>query len=85
MQTEQEQKAEIIFKHIVETRNNLIGVDPIEDLSQEQLASLVNEEFDRYGLNYIIVGNFNDVGVSKFPFDLKTNEPLHSIADVEKL
>ena len=49
MQTEQEQKAKEISVHIIK-RN-----PKIDNLNQEQLASLVNNEFDNYGLNYIIV------------------------------
>ena len=85
MQTEQERKAQIIFEHIVETHNNLIGLDPIENLIPEDLKALVDDEFNRYGLNYILVGDFNNTGVCKRPFELKTNQTLQSIDEVKDL
>lgn len=85
MLTEQEQKAQNIFEHIVQTYNSLLGKDPIEDLSQEQLVSLVNEEFNRCGFNYLIVRDFNRLGTCSIRFDIETRETLHSIDDVKKL
>ena len=40
MQTEQEQRAEAISKHILKSNS------PIENLNQEQLTSLVDKEFE---------------------------------------
>ena len=79
MQTEQEQRAEAISKHILKSNS------PIENLNQEQLTSLVDKEFDHCGLNYIMVGNFNGYGVHEVRLKLETNGPLHGIDEVTEL
>lgn len=87
MQTEQEQKAKakVIFEHIVNTHNKLAGVKPIEELTQEELTSLIEKEFNRYGLNYIMVGDFIRYGVFIEPPEFKTTQTLQCIDEVKDL
>ena len=81
-----EQQAKAIYNHIVKTHNASIVGDPIEDLSRDELVTLIDKEFNRYGLNYLIVGNFNGSGNIQFPFNkLRTNEPLQNIDEVKEL
>ena len=85
MRNEQEQ-AQKISDHIIEHRRELLTVDtPIEDLNQEELTSLVNEGFDRYGINYIMFGNFNNGGVKNIFLELKTEVRLQSMEQITKL
>lgn len=78
-------EARDISEHIIVRHKSLFGVDPIEDLNQEELTSLVDTEFNRCGLNYLMVGNFDGYGTSKIPIELKTRESLQSINDVKEL
>ena len=85
MRNEQEQ-AQKISDHIIEHRRELLTVDTlIEDLNQEELTSLVNEGFDRYGINYIMLGNFNNGGVKNIFLEFKTEVRLQSMEQVTKL
>lgn len=90
MPTEEQkkQKAKSIYEQIVEYYNSLIGVDPIEDLTPECLEELIDDEFNRCGLNYIMVGDFNQCGVLIDPPEFKeckTSQTLQSIDEVKDL
>lgn len=74
-----------IFKHILDTRSRLFGVDPIENLSQEQLQELVDETFTNGGLNYIMIGNFNSHGSTQINLGLRTRKPFENIDEVTEL
>ena len=78
-----EQNAEEIFDHIVSRHNRLMDVDPIEDLSEEELTTFLDKEFDRCGLNYILLRNFDSHGSASIDLILETNTPFQSPDDVK--
>ena len=82
-QSEIKQNAQEIFDHIVSNHNRLIGVDPIEDLSEEELTTFLDEEFDRCGLNYMLLRNFDSYGSTSITLTLETNTPFQNPDDVK--
>ena len=81
-------KAEAISEHIVNSRNqSFIKTEvPIKDLNQEELKTLVEDRFDEYGLNYILVGNY-DRNIKDKPINLmlNTSQPVREIAEVQEM
>ena len=77
-----ERNAQAIFDHIVSTYNRLMGMDPIEDLSDEDLITFLDTEFDRCGLNYMMLENFDSYGSTSITLNLETNAPFQSPDEV---
>lgn len=80
-----EKKAQTIFEYVVETRNQLFGVPKIVDLNEEELKAFVEEEFSKYVLNYMVIGQFNRYGEATISLNLKTRAPLESKAKLKEL
>ena len=77
-----EENSQAIFEHIVNTYNRLIGVDPIEDFSEENLTTFLDKEFDRCGLNYMVLENFDRYGSTLITIKLETNAPFQNTDEV---
>lgn len=74
-----------ICAKIIHTPSHLLGEKPLEDFSEKELTSLVDEEFRRCGLNLILVGSLSDLGKISIPLQLETKATLHSLDEVKDL
>ena len=74
-----------ICAEIIHTRSHLLGEKPLEDFSEEELKSLVDEEFRRCGLNLFLVGSLSDLGKTSILLQLETKATLHSLDEVKEL
>lgn len=84
-QAKLEQQVQDISQRIMEKRSGDFGTGPIEDLSQDDLVKLVDTEFDRCGLNYVLLGNFDSYGSTEIKLPLKTSGRLQNIDEVREI
>ena len=71
-----ERKAKAIYDHIMEMRK-------ITDLD-EDLIEFVEKEFDKYGLNFMVIGKFNGGGEAKISLNLNAHTPLKSTEELKR-
>ena len=80
-----ESKVEEFCNYIVQKRNGLVGFTKVEDLDEEELKAFVEEQFNEYGLNFMVVGEFNRYGKATINLHLETNAPLKSTEELKRL
>ena len=83
-QREFEKKAKAISDHILKSYNST--EKPIKDLNPEELEALVKDDFDKYGLSYILSGSFDthEVEYEKINLTLITKRAIRSIEEVKE-
>lgn len=83
------EQADAIFQHIVEVSQQTFPIgkieEPIVDLEPDELKEFVEQKFKQYGLNYIMVGNFNNHGSTQIELPIKTSSPLQNIEEVKEI
>ena len=85
MKNDIKKNAGTIFANIVNTPSVYFREKPLEDFSEEELKSLVDEVFNRCGLNLILVGSLSDLGKISIPFQLETKATIQSLDDVKEI
>ena len=85
---ELQRKAQAIAERCMsrDSRISLVPETPIEDLTEEELKTLVEKEFNDYGLNYILIENFDRyIKDKQINLNLSTRQPVRDIAEVQKV
>lgn len=83
---ELQRKAQAIANRCVGRHSFLASETPIEDPTEEELKNLVEKGFNDYGLNYVLIENFDRYISSKqINLDLSTSQPVRDIAEVQKV
>ena len=86
-ESEFEQKAEAISKRIIGRHNQFTVTEtPIEEMTEEEIKNLVEEGFNDYALNYILVGDFdNYIRDQRIYLNLSTRQPVRHINEVQEV
>ena len=85
---ELQRKAQAIAKRCVSRRSSqlITSEPPIEDLTEEELKNLVEKEFNDYGLNYILIEDFDRyIRDKQINLKLSTSQPVRDIAEVQEV
>ena len=80
-----ERKVEEFCNYIVQKRNGLVGFTKVEDLDEEELKAFVEEQFNEYGLNFMVIGEFNKFGTATIDLHLKTGTSLKSNEEFKRI
>ena len=87
-ENELQQKAQAIAERCVSRHSSqfVASETPIEDLTEEELKILVENGFNDYGLNYILIEDFDRyIRDKQINFNLSTSQPVRDIAEVQKV
>ena len=76
-----ERKAEEFYNYIMQYGTPFM----VTSLDAEDLKKFVEREFDKYGLNFMVIGEFTGWGEAKIKLHIKTGTPLKSTEELKKL